>query len=264
MIRNILLVEDERGIALLLKTQLERQGYVVHAAGDGLQALDVLKAESVDLVVTDVVMPNMDGVDLYLELKNEPRTANLPIIIITDKQVFMDSFAALGVNHFLPKTSDVSLLIEKIKDIERRTVESRDYHKVLVCGEDRAVLNDIQMLLNKRECLVYSARNNLEIVSKAMEMKPHLILIDVMIQENTTAKELIRSLKCYGALSHAHILVYSHFLSEEVNQTPEFMESLEDAIKESLEAGADKYIGRFNRLTFLDQLKEFGIKPQNV
>lgn len=260
MIKNILLAEDERGTALLVKNQLELKGYVVHVVPNGLEALEVLKREQIDLVVTDVVMPYMDGVDLYIELKSDQRTAKLPIIIITDKQVFLDSFSALGVNHFLPKTFDVEVLVEKINGIERQALQNKDYRKVLVCGEDAAVLLQIQSILRERECLVTSAKTTLEIVTKAIEMRPHLILMDVMLRQNARAKELVRSLKCYDFLQNTKIVLYSYFSPEQANENAGLMPLLEDAIKEGLEAGASRYLGRFNRLTFLAQLEDLGIK----
>ncbi|MBF0569899.1 MAG: response regulator [Candidatus Omnitrophica bacterium] len=260
MIRNILLAEDERGIALLVKTQLERHGYVVHTAQDGLEALEVLRKELIDLLVTDVVMPRMDGVDLYLEIKKEKRTASLPIIIVTDKEVFKESFSALGVDHFLPKTSDIDSLLGKIRTIERQAVNNKDYHKVLVCGENDEILGQMQALLRERGCLVTTAKTTLDIVSKALQMTPHLIVIDVALKGHVSAKELIRSLKCYDFLHRSQIVAFSHFLPDQLGGSVGLIEGLEDEIKGCLEAGARKYIGRFNRVTFLDQLQEFGIK----
>src|SRR5580698_9139353 len=100
MIKNILLAEDDRGTALLVKTQLEAKGYKVYTAGNGIEALKILSSQSIDLIITDVIMPKMDGVDLYAAVKNDPKKNHLPIIIVTDKDVFKKSFSSLGVSNF--------------------------------------------------------------------------------------------------------------------------------------------------------------------
>ncbi len=147
MFKRILLAEDDRASAQRVKNQLEHFGYNVITVGNGRQALDIILSEPVDLLITDVVMPEMDGVDLYLALKQDERTAHLPVIIITDKQMFKDSFATLGVDHFVPKASDIKMLLKKIHDIEKAggaQAEFNEYRKILIGGADRGVLSRMQ------------------------------------------------------------------------------------------------------------------------
>ena len=67
----------------------------------GQQGIELAKREDPDVILLDIVMPEMDGVDLYLALKRNKATATLPVIISTDKQMFLESFSALGVRHFI-------------------------------------------------------------------------------------------------------------------------------------------------------------------
>jgi CheY-like chemotaxis protein len=110
-IKDILLAEDERGTAALIKRRLEQQGFHILLAGNGREALDIINSQKVDLLITDVVMPEMDGVELYLALKQDKKTESLPVIIITDKEMFQNSFSALGVDHFVDKASNINMLI---------------------------------------------------------------------------------------------------------------------------------------------------------
>jgi CheY-like chemotaxis protein len=260
MIKTILLAEDERGTALLVKTQLERYGYEVLLAGNGLQALEIIIKHPVDLVITDVVMPEMDGVDLYMELKKRKETAGLPVIIVTDKQIFKESFQALGVDYFVPKSSDISNLIDKIKSIEMAKGKERNLYKVLVGGANSSVLDQMKTVLYGDGILVSAAESSLDIVTKAFLMAPNMIVLDIGLQDNVTMSELIRSLRCYSFLKRTIILTYTYFNPEDIgtNNTGN-LENIELEVRACQEAGATKYLGRFNRAMFLDQVKEYGL-----
>jgi CheY-like chemotaxis protein len=81
MPKTILIVDDEPGYRMMMEFELSQEGYRVLAAGSGKEALDTLKKEKVDLVITDMKMPAMDGLDMALAArKNDPR---LPIILMT-------------------------------------------------------------------------------------------------------------------------------------------------------------------------------------
>jgi CheY-like chemotaxis protein len=258
-IKNILLAEDERGTALLVKRELERQGFNVRVAGNGREALDIIHAEKIDLLITDVVMPEMDGVDLYLALKKEKSTESLPIIIITDKEMFQDSFATLGVDHFVDKASNIDMLLKKVTEIGLLSKEAKHYRKVLVSGSNHAVLAQMSSLLQGRECLVVAVNDPAEITPKAFQMKPNIILLDILAEGPVRVQEMIRSLRCYDFLKECAILTYVHFSPDAIGQSQGAMELIGDQIKECQEAGATKYLGRFNRVTFLESLKEFGV-----
>ena len=258
-IKDILLAEDERGTALLVKRELERQGFNVKLAGNGREALDVINAQKVDLLITDVVMPEMDGVDLYLALKSNKATESLPIIIITDKEMFQNSFTALGVDHFVDKASNIDMLIKKIEQISLLRKEAKHYRKVLVCGSRSDVVQQMSSLLQGRECLVAIVENPIDVVPKAFQMKPSIILLDLLAEGSVDTKEVIRSLRCYDFLRDCTILTYIYFTPYAVGQSQGAIELIEDQIQACHEAGAAKYLGRFNRVTFLDSLKEFGV-----
>ena len=258
-IKDILLAEDERGTALLVKRELERQGFNVKVAGNGHEALNIINTQKVDLLITDVVMPEMDGVDLYLALKNNKITETLPIIIITDKAMFQNSFAALGVDHFVDKASNIDMLMKKISQISFLKKEAKHYRKVLVCGSRSDVLQQMSSLLQGRECLVSMVEDPVDVVPKAFQMKPNIILLDLLAEGPVSTQEVIRSLRCYDFLRECAIVTYIYFSPDAVGQSQGAIELIEDQIKLCQEAGAVKYLGRFNRVTFLDSLKEFGV-----
>ena len=80
--RNILVVDDEAQITRVLKTTLSAQGYGIRTAGDGMQALLEMKTWAPDLIITDLRMPNMDGLELCRQVRSQSR---IPIIVLSVK-----------------------------------------------------------------------------------------------------------------------------------------------------------------------------------
>jgi CheY-like chemotaxis protein len=195
-----------------------------------------------------------------MELKKRKETAGLPVIIVTDKQIFKESFQALGVDYFVPKASDISNLIDKIKSIESAKGKERNLYKVLVGGMNSSVLDQMKTILYGDGILVSAAESSLDIVTKAFLMSPNMIVLDIGLQDNVTMAELIKSLRCYSFLRRTIILTYTYFNPDDVgsNNTGS-LENVELEVRACQEAGATKYLGRFNRAMFLDQVKEFGL-----
>lgn len=84
--RRVLLVEDDRSVRRYLEVTLQRSGYEVVTAGDGLEAMKVALASPVDVVITDAVMPHMSGQELARFIRNTPKLSNLPIILLTGQE----------------------------------------------------------------------------------------------------------------------------------------------------------------------------------
>lgn len=262
MITRILLAEDDRGTALLVKTQLENKGYSVFTAGNGLEALKILSSQSIDLLITDVVMPKMDGVDLYAAVKKDPKTCNIPIIIVTDKAVFKESFTSLGVSNFVEKSSDVNVLFEKIKTIEGTGSKSKSFPKILINSNENAVVEQIKNALTGMDYLILTAKSSDAILSNAITTKPNAIVLDVLFHDTASAPELIRAIRCFSSLAQTKIITYA-FFPEELGINVDSVEALKIAMAQCTDAGADLYIGRFNQAFFLEKLYALGIWAKN-
>ncbi len=258
MIRHILLAEDDRATLILVKTQLEKKGYLVYPAANGIEALKVLGGRTVDLIITDVIMPKMDGVDLYAAVKRNPATANIPIIIVTDKEVFIKSFTSLGVSHFVAKSSDITQLLDRIKHVDKAAQEALKYHKILLTGNHQVVLDQMNEALKGHHYLTAAVSTTQEILAQALAMTPHAILIDVSFQDNGASHEIISALRCFSSLQLTKIITYAYF-SDELGMDVEGVLAMEHAIERCQEAGTDKYIGRFNQAFFLERMMELGI-----
>jgi len=117
---KILVVEDNTELSNLFCKVLTREGYTPLEAQDGQEDLDILDNEYVDLIITDIMMPRMDGIELVRELRDAKYT--LPVLMITAKDTFADkqqSFNA-GVDDYMVKPVDVNEMILRIKALLRR------------------------------------------------------------------------------------------------------------------------------------------------
>lgn len=105
MAKKILVVDDERHIVRLVQVNLERAGYEVVTAYDGVEALEKMKTENPDMVVLDVMMPRMDGFEVLKNLQADPRYQDVPVIMLTAKAQDADIFKgwASGVSSYLTK-----------------------------------------------------------------------------------------------------------------------------------------------------------------
>ena len=114
-LHTILIVDDDTAVVAMLSRAIRQHGYQVFTAGDGLDALTCLKHNSVDLILSDVTMPTMDGVALCLRLRAEPTWSAIPIVIMSaaDPQAFPPNLAT----HVLQKPLALDMLDRLIGDL---------------------------------------------------------------------------------------------------------------------------------------------------
>ena len=125
---RILLADDEPDLLDLMRATLERQGYEVATAPDGVEALAAVRRTMPDVVILDLVMPRRDGFEVCRELRRDPLFAHLPIIILSasgarDRKV---EGLDLGADDFITKSMDVRELLARIRMILKRTRRGLD------------------------------------------------------------------------------------------------------------------------------------------
>jgi len=127
-VKRVLVVDDDYFIKEIVSTALAENGFAVSKAGNGLEALEIIQKERVDMVILDVVMPKMDGWQLLQELRAKPETAYLPVIFLTTRAREKDRVKGfqLGVDDFLAKPFNVNELVLRVKRmLERVDRENR-------------------------------------------------------------------------------------------------------------------------------------------
>lgn len=133
---KILVVDDEKKIVSLVRAYLEREGYQVIEAGDGRQALEAFHRESPDLIVLDIMLPEMDGLEVSREIR---RVSDVPIIMLTARNEDEDKLVGLGLgaDDYMTKPFSPRELVARVRVVLRRArpANSSSPSARLVMGE---------------------------------------------------------------------------------------------------------------------------------
>ncbi len=121
--KKILVIDDDFSMVAALQVRLEANGYLVISAPDGEQGLQKAENEKPDLILLDVVMPNMDGYTFVKELRRQPTASQIPVIILSGRDKMKDLFELEGINDFLLKPYQSESLLKKIKELLQRVKE---------------------------------------------------------------------------------------------------------------------------------------------
>ncbi len=116
---TVLVVDDDLLVAELLQVHLETAGYVVRHASDGAAALRAVEAEPPDLVLLDVMMPDVDGWTVLSQVRSQPATSTLPVVLLTGKSMPADQVRGwnLGASGFLSKPFSAEDLLAKVDQV---------------------------------------------------------------------------------------------------------------------------------------------------
>ena len=122
---KILVVDDEKNICDLLRMYLEKEGYTVVMAHTGLDAVNMFAAENPDLVLLDIMLPQLDGWQVCREIR---KTSEKPIIMLTAKDEVFDKVLGLelGADDYMTKPFDTKELVARIKAVLRRTSQVKE------------------------------------------------------------------------------------------------------------------------------------------
>ncbi|MHB1423223.1 MAG: response regulator [Gemmataceae bacterium] len=119
---RILIIEDERGLTEVLEYNLKREGYETLVAHDGQEGLRKAQTLLPDLILLDIMLPGLSGLDVCRELRSGERTRDIPIIIISAKAEETDQIVgfSLGADDYVTKPFHVKVLLQRIKALQRR------------------------------------------------------------------------------------------------------------------------------------------------
>ncbi|MBW1671136.1 MAG: response regulator [Deltaproteobacteria bacterium] len=168
--QKVLSVDDEEDIPELLKFNFSREGYQVLCAESGEQALRLVRSENPDLIVLDLMLPGIDGLEVTRRLKNDPNTKNISIVMLTAKGEKADIVTGLelGADDYITKPFSPRILVARVRAVLRRKIKGhleqtsilriydleidRGRHEVLVNGKP------VQLTFTEFGILNYIAR----------------------------------------------------------------------------------------------------------
>ncbi|HLA00272.1 MAG TPA: response regulator [Thermodesulfovibrionales bacterium] len=136
-LKHILVVDDEADLVELISYNLKKEGFSVDSAMDGETALSKIKKGRYDLVVLDLMLPGIQGMELCRILRSDPKTETLPIIMLTAKGEEVDKILGLemGADDYITKPFSPRELVARVKAVLRRSLEKPSAEKVLKIGE---------------------------------------------------------------------------------------------------------------------------------
>jgi len=168
MKEKILIVDDEKDIVKMLDYNFKKEGYRMVACNDGEDALDLAAKEHPDLIILDLMLPGVDGLEVCKILKKESKTASIPIIMLTAKTQEADKILGLelGADDYVTKPFSPRELIARVKAVLRRIHEKDKLPEVLKIGDLRIDFSKI---------LVYVKDKPVALTAKEFELLKTLI-----------------------------------------------------------------------------------------
>ncbi len=158
--KKILVVDDEKKIVDIVKAYLEKEGYQVIFAYDGKTALEIAKNQSPDLIVLDLMLPEVSGWDVCRALR---KTSEVPIIMLTAREEVSDKIVGLelGADDYVTKPFSASELVSRVRAVLRRT-EGRK--------ESKALINVADLTINTEKRQVFRGSTAIELTAMEFDL----------------------------------------------------------------------------------------------
>jgi signal transduction histidine kinase/CheY-like chemotaxis protein len=197
---TILVVDDDTPIRSLLRQELTEAGYQVKEAANGKAALDMVRMHKPDLIILDVMMPEINGFDVAAVLKNDPATMDIPIIILSIVQDKERGFR-IGVDRYLTKPINTEQLFHEVDVLLEQGVSKK---KVLVVDEDASAVKTLSNVLTARgyKVMESNAKNLLEM---ATESRPDIIMLNSVYNGD---QQIIKDLKLQKGMENVMFFIY--------------------------------------------------------
>jgi two-component system, cell cycle response regulator len=256
----ILVVDDTEANIKLLEAKLVNEYYTVFTANNGIKALDILEQNKIDLVLLDVMMPDMDGFETCKRIKSNPETSHIPVIIVTALSDVDDKIKGLeaGADEFLTKPINDIPLLPRVKSLTRmkmlidelkirnRTneelgespIDLKDNFresKILFINDDKIQARNINNILTE-------VTNNIWIISDPDKIKdlttdyiPDLIIISCQLEQPYDPLRILITLKAQESYKYAVFMM----MAEEEN-LPMIIKGIDLGINDYFLSSADK------------------------
>ena len=197
---TILVVDDDDSIRSLLQQELSDAGYLIEQATNGKEALESVRKNRPDLIILDVMMPEMNGFDVAAVLKNDPQTMDIPIIVLSIVQDKARGYR-IGVDRYLTKPIDTAQLF---KEVGALLEQGKSKKKVMVVDEDGAAVRSLTDVLQAKGYHVVESDGK-ELVQKAISTQPDIIILNSVLSDK---QEIVQSLRFEKGLENVLFLIY--------------------------------------------------------
>jgi DNA-binding response OmpR family regulator len=170
---RILVVEDDLDISQMLRLYFDSQGYEVLAVMRGSEALDVCRKKQPNVVVLDIMLPDMDGYDVCRELRGNLRTSHIPIIFLTQKDERSDKIAGLelGADDYITKPFDIEELKLRIQGAMRRAEATSLTDPTTALPSAKLIEEQLKILISRDEwAMLYIVINHIDAFTETQDI----------------------------------------------------------------------------------------------
>jgi pilus assembly protein CpaE len=182
---DIVLVDDDRVIQRMVGGFLDRTGYRVRIASDGIEALRLVRDHVPDLVITDVAMPELNGIELTGRLRGNHQTAGVPILMFSERIEASDALAgyAAGADDYLPKPFELAILEAKIQALLRRSIRGSAIQakrgKVILFSHAKGGVGTTSLAVNVAVLLAAEAQGPVGLLDLDVEFGDSAVFLNV-------------------------------------------------------------------------------------
>ncbi|MDQ3550754.1 MAG: response regulator, partial [Bacteroidota bacterium] len=197
---TILVVDDDDSIRSLLNQELTEAGYNIEEAGNGKDALEKIRKNRPDLIILDIMMPEMNGFDVAAILKNDPSTMDIPIIVLSIVQDKARGFR-IGVDRYLTKPINTAELFTEVGSL---LDQGKSKRKVLVVDEDSTAVRSLSDVLEAKGYNVVES-DGTQIVQQAIDTQPDIIILNSV---KSGRQEIMKTIRFEKGLENVLFLMY--------------------------------------------------------
>jgi CheY-like chemotaxis protein len=197
---TILVVDDDDSIRSLLRQELTDGGYLIEEAKNGKDALESVRNHQPDLIILDVMMPEMNGFEVASILKNDPKTQDIPIIILSVVQDKARGYR-IGVDRYLTKPIDTNQLFTEVGVLLE---QGKSRKKVMIVDEDQAAVKTLTDVLQTKGYQVFESDWHV-LAEKAVATQPDMIILNSVFSGR---QEIVQTLRFEKGLENVLFLIY--------------------------------------------------------
>ncbi len=217
---KVLVVDDEDNIIELIRLGLRYEGFQVEVASDGEQGIALAQRIDPDLVILDVMMPGIDGIEVCRRLRSNPTTRDVPVLMLTAKDEVGDRILGLqtGADDYLTKPFDFYELLERIKAILRRQSRAKSLQGDANINDATQVLQFGDLLMNTSTREVTRNGNLIELTATEYNLL-HLFMSHP--RQVLDRQTILNRVWGYDFLGETNIIeVYVRYLREKIEDSP--------------------------------------------
>ena len=214
---NLLLIEDNQHLQRIFYEKFRREGFNVTLADDGRQGLQCVAEIRPDVILLDIMMPNMDGFEVLTRLRADPALSGIPTFILSNRSSSNDvqHALALGARQFFPKG------ISALEDIARQIRATCGFKKALVCTNSATLAEPIVNALAHPQLLCPVVTILAEIVNAANRGAPEVIVLDARVPNALT---LLQQLKAHPSAKSIPVIAIGN-PGQPLSRADEFIDS---------------------------------------